>query len=332
MERYIRSLIAGSGTEAKEERMPSRKRTQTADTITSAIQRLDASGSEVKRIVQAVVEQLQPTDEPEALRQRGKQGAGAFQALDELPVALVGGKRRTLRQVIGDMKEGVDPEEERTITARRIWDDGPLAALGRIPVATRSDAMPDADRVRDFFPILGERSDMGGPVFGPNPRGHTFRYNFHKSWWTALVYTRYKAETQGWASGLEAAAVKGGLYAKARDVCLTLEVPSDADPSTQFTLAFVKAASCMYAQSTPELDYPCLSLSARVCNCFIKNSLGECLWSDPDRADECSFASGTRRSKVTATHSVWLGPVCAGVSSTHAIQFEEGIGLYKERC
>ncbi len=222
--------------------------------------RIDAAPADVEALVRqllsAALEQ-NPANEREIDNRRRAQSARLWQRLRELRV--VGPDESiTLDALLRSIQSEVSADIANALTPRTLWTTPPYSTLGGIPIAT-SDAEAaaiSAPRVRDFFPAIeGGRAEASYPIFGAEPAGggNTWWMHYSNSWWTALLVTQYRAHTSTTADGWEAADLAGGMYATAKTACQQLQVPASGDPDYRFVIALIKAASCQYAKTAPEV-------------------------------------------------------------------------------
>src|SRR5262245_38103221 len=179
------------------------------DKILSAVARLDADPEAVQGLVQEVRSGLlKLAHQPRRTAKQAREATSLTRTVKALPVRLVAGGRKTLGDVLDDVRAATPPDLLDDLGPGNFYRTGPFLRLGQLPVSTFSDGIPDT-RLADLFPVFGEAAEKRLPVSPPGRHSHTFWMHFSKSWWSALLYTKYSASTKATATGREACDVLG---------------------------------------------------------------------------------------------------------------------------
>jgi hypothetical protein len=302
----------------------------------SAVSRLDAEPAVVGYLVDDVRRALRAVSgRGKGTRQERALARGLVKELHALPVRLVAGKRLSLGKLLKDLEAAVPPKLLDALEADAFWRMEPFNMLGNVPVGTGDDA--SGTRLAQVFPVFGRSAQGKVPVRSGARRSHTLWMHYSKSWWSAVLYTKYSASTWTTATGWDACDILGGDYLAAKHACETLVVPPPGDPS-QFIIAFLKTAACTYAGNAPEVPFPSLMIRTIACSCDEAGSGQGCSpyitepGHDPTLSSYCAQAERTNTAgPVDASTSQWGGG-CLGATSFHVVEFLPGVIAAEDFC
>lgn len=129
---------------------------------------------------------------------------------------------------------------------------------------------------------------------------------------------RYKAGTQASVDGWDAADIRGGTYAAAKQLCELL-------PASDNILALLKGAACRYAMDTPSTPWRPFSIEAVACEGNVSYWVGRGVYKvcEFDDRDRCDRSRANWASSVETSHwAAFGGP--SGVASRHVIVGRSG--------
>jgi hypothetical protein len=305
------------------------------DSILSSLARLDAEPGQLQLQVDGVRTGLLALSTGcSRSKKHAERAARLYGQIEALTVRLAAGKKKSLGDVIKDLRKATPPDLLADITEENVYRTGPFLYLGNLPVGVNGSA--GSTRLRDVFQVFGSAGQRRLPRSTGHPMCHTLWVYEEQSWWSTLLYNHYSASTWTTATGWDACDLLGGQYQQAKEACKTLVVPPQDDPSA-FIIAFLKAAACNYAASAPETPFPALSIDTIACSCLTKGADGSC---DPIKKtlegfklDEvCSQKVRTNTAgPVKAVYTSWGGD-CMGVTSRHFVTLVPGVMVQDYWC
>jgi hypothetical protein len=295
------------------------------DELISRVVRIDSSPTEIQRLVRGLFASLgsrfPQSAEPERTEKTTRVEA-LIQTMSDKPVVLADGEVIPFRALISTLIEDVSPESLRSLTADTFYSVSPFRELGQIPVGEReiNTPFPRVTRLHQLLTVIEEASQVRIPLVPErtDSRGHTFWLHADWSWrLVPFIITWYNAGTSASVSGWDAADIVGGLYSQAKTACETIVV-------TDFATAFIKAAACHYAESTPEVPFKAPEIFSKVCSIGCDNAGNE--------EDFCRHSTGHNTSgPVEVTHFEPFG-FFEGMSSHHVVQIDERNRIGYNHC